>query len=338
MTSESSHFFMNETIAIVGGAGYIGSNLSHRLFEMGYPHIVIDDLSSGKRERIHANIPFYETSIHNISEVSEILRHESISVVVHLAGLKLVSASDLNPESYEEVNVLGTGALLQAMKNSDVSKIIFSSTAAVYGNSEESVSETSMLEPISQYGKTKLAAENLIKNAAEENSFVYIIFRYFNVAGGKFILNSDDSVMNILSECINNSNTFTIFGVNHPTPDGTCMRDFIHVDDLISAKITAIESLLDGRSNTNETFNLGSGKGSTILELIKIFEEVSGLKIETKNGGSRENEIPYSCSDISKSSEVLGWKPQYSIVNIVSDYIQNSKLKFDNKFLLEGDE
>ena len=311
-------------IAIVGGAGYIGSQLSSVMVKRNINHIVIDDLSSGSREFLDSSVNFAKISVLNTKELTECLIDLKVTLVVHLAALKNVGASVSNGDDFYKVNTLGTSSLLKAVRSAGINNFIFSSTAAVYGVNLSGVElgENHLLEPLSPYGDSKKQAEELIVDASKEWGLKFIIFRYFNVAGKLLPIqypSEQMSLLPIIQRSVENKSPFTIFGNDYETRDGTCTRDFIHISDLISAKLKAIEYLQLGGSS--EVLNLGSGAMTTILDVVKMFELECGGRVQCSFGPRRQGDPEFSLADISKSKKILGWEPMISIKEIIRDYV-----------------
>jgi len=311
-------------IALVGRAGYIGSQLSSVMVKMNIDHIVIDDLSSGRREFLDNRVNFTKISVLNTKELTECFIDRKVTLVVHLAALKSVEASVSNGDDFYKVNTLGTSSLLKAVRSAGISDLIFSSTAAVYGVnlSGGELKENHLLEPISPYGDSKKQAEELIVDASKEWGLKFVVFRYFNVAGKLLPIHYPSeqmSLLPIIQRSVENRSLFTIFGNDYKTKDGTCTRDFIHISDLISAKLKAIEHLQMGGSS--EVLNLGSGTKTTILDVVKIFEMECGGSVQYSYGPRRQGDPEFSLADISKSKKILRWEPMLSINEIIRDYV-----------------
>jgi UDP-glucose 4-epimerase len=322
----TEHNIKKTRIAITGGAGYIGSQFSSYLKKEGNDHIIIDDLSTGNKENIPIGVNFFEGSIQDTEFLKHTFLSESVWCVIHFAAVKNVEESFSHPEKYFSTNVDGTSSLLRAMKEANVKRLLFSSTAAVYGLQEVNVpaNERSSTFPLSNYGISKLKAEELIAAAGKIFDLQYFIFRYFNVAGsisGVINMSDEESVFPIIKASIEEGRTFKIFGNNYDTRDGTCIRDFIHVSDLISAKINALKLFDIGQNNFKEIVNLGSGHGVTVLELVNEFSKIPGITLPFTFEHRRSGDIEYSCADISKSRILLDWKPTIGISQIVKDYL-----------------
>jgi UDP-glucose 4-epimerase len=322
----SELFRKRSRIAITGGAGYIGSQFSAFLKKNGRDHIIIDDLSTGDRENIPGGVKLFVGSIHDTEYLKEIFLAESVGCVMHFAAVKNVEESFSNPDKYFSINVDGTSSLLRAMKESNVKRLLFSSTAAVYGLQEVNVpaNECSATFPLSNYGISKLRAEQLVTDAHKDFGLEYFIFRYFNVAGiiSDVRINSEeDSVLPIIKTCIEDGKIFEIFGDDYDTRDGTCVRDFIHIKDLISGKMNALRLFDLEHEHFNEILNLGSGQGVTVLELVKEFNKIPGISLPFTFVNRRSGDIEYSCADISRSRTLLDWEPTIGISQIVKNYL-----------------
>ena len=305
-----------ETILITGGAGYIGTELAHRISKT-YNVVIIDDLSTGTEKYLPPNIFFYQEDIRNTKSISTILKKHSCSTVIHLAGLKSVTQSLKNPDEYRDVNVNGTQSILSAMSQAGSKRIIFSSTAAVYKPKENGVYiETDTVEPISIYGKTKHEAEKLIINSGVN----YLIFRFFNIAGTGSTLykeGSPENVFPILAQSLYKKTTFPIYGSDHPTPDGTCIRDYIHLQDLINAHVLTLK-----KNKLTGIINLGTERGTSVKTLIQTFEDVSKKTLSTSLENKRDGELAVSLASNKRAQELLGWKPKKTLIQMVTDTIK----------------
>ena len=300
------------TWLIVGGAGYIGSHVVLRLVESGYSVIVFDDLSTGKLERIPFGVKFIEGSILDSKLLKSIFLEHKVSGVIHLAGKKSVIESFWKSEDYIRTNVQGTLNLLHACEDANVKYFIFSSTAAVYEDpkSGKALDEQSPTFPSSPYGQSKLLAENAIRGASPDK-ISKVIFRFFNVTG---FHNSDFAEINapnlipVIQRAVANGDPVEIYGRDHKTRDGTCVRDYIHVLDVAEAHLAAIK-LLSGLFGSNlEVINLGSGKGYSVLEVINNLENFCKTKIETIFSDSRPGEPDSIVCDPGYAKSLLGWE------------------------------
>jgi UDP-glucose 4-epimerase len=309
-------------LAITGGAGYIGSHLSRELLIQGRPHIVIDDLSSGDRSLLDSSVPFFGVSILDTRRVAKILKDCKIRTVVHLAALKSVAESVANPSRYFEVNETGTKTIVEAMKMAGTHNMVFSSTAAVYGEigNDEAFIESHSMKPSNPYGQSKSNAELLLRSACDESELNTVVLRFFNVGGAistHLRERKGDNVLSVLWRCVEEGTPFLIFGNDYETRDGTCIRDYVHVQELVRAKLRAISLLEKKELRGLEVVNLGSGIGFSVLELVREFEAVTGNRINVVYGGRREGDPAVSVADISKSKDFLGWSPVMTLADIV---------------------
>jgi UDP-glucose 4-epimerase len=317
---------MKQRVLITGGAGFIGSVLTAYLIDNGYEVVVVDDLSTGHSDSIDTRATFIQASIHNKSAIVEALK--GVETVIHCAAKSLVEESVANPELYDQVNTAGTAVLLEAMAEAKVFNIIFSSTAAVYGDSKvQPIAESSVINPVNPYGQSKVKAENLISNFCTRG-FSAITFRYFNVAGSyqsksgrRFVedhKNETHLIPKIMKNYLKNPDQFKveIYGDSWPTADGSCVRDFLHVEDLAHAHLLALKALDKG---VNKVFNLGSGAGYSVLEVITEIEKVIGGRLERIIANPRAGDPAVLLAAVDKAKDELGWVPGASLSQIVLD-------------------
>ena len=317
---------MKQRVLITGGAGFIGSAITAYLIDNGCEVVIIDDLSTGHSDAIDTRATFIQASIHNKSAIVEALK--GVETVIHCAAKSLVEESVANPELYDQVNTAGTAALLQAMAEAKVFNIIFSSTAAVYGDSKiQPIVEDSLINPVNPYGQSKVKAENLILDFCA-NGFSAITFRYFNVAGSyqsksgrRFVedhKNETHLIPKIMKSYLKNpdQNKVEIYGDNWPTADGSCVRDYLHVEDLAHAHLLALTDLEKG---ANKVFNLGSGVGYSVLEVITEIEKVIGGKLERIITKPRPGDPAVLLAAVGKVKDELGWVPGANLRQIVLD-------------------
>ena len=317
---------MKQRVLITGGAGFIGSVLTAYLIDNGCEVVVLDDLSTGHSDAIDTRATFIQASIHDKSAIVEALN--DVETVIHCAAKSLVEESVANPELYDQVNTAGTAVLLEAMAEAKVFNIIFSSTAAVYGDSKvQPIAESSVINPVNPYGRSKVKAENLISNFCREG-FSAITFRYFNVAGSyqsksgrRFVedhKNETHLIPKIMRNYLKNTdqNKVEIYGDSWPTADGSCVRDYLHVDDLAHAHLLALNDLEKG---TNKVFNLGSGVGYSVLEVIAEIEKVIGSRLERIITKPRPGDPAVLLAAVDKAKEELGWVPGANLSQIALD-------------------
>jgi UDP-glucose 4-epimerase len=309
---------MKKQILITGGAGYIGSHAVAELLDSNYEVIVIDSLENGKIEFVDNRATFYKGNIADRDLLKKIFKENNIHVVMHFAGYIKVDESIKVPEKYYTNNSFATLVLLEEMKEADIKNIIFSSTAAVYGEIEnnDKVNEFTKTNPINPYGKSKLLAENIIIDFAKAYDFNYIIFRYFNVIGahkkyrlGQDIYKTCSLVSNIFKVLKGNNEFFELYGNDYSTKDGTCIRDYIHVVDLVKAHILSINLL---EKNESEIFNLGNEKGFSVLEILQAIEKIKNIKIPYKVSERRKGDPSSVIACSKKANEMLLWKPEYT--------------------------
>jgi len=323
---------MKQRVLITGGAGFIGSAITAYLIDNGCEVVVVDDLSTGHSDAIDTRATLIQASIHNKSAIVEALK--GVETVVHCAAKALVEESVANPELYDQVNSNGTAALLEAMAEAKVFNIIFSSTAAVYGDSKiQPIVEDSLINPVNPYGQSKAKAENLISNFCV-NGFSAITFRYFNVAGSyqsksgrRFVedhKNETHLIPKIMKSYLKNpgQNKVEIYGDNWPTTDGSCVRDYLHVEDLAHAHLLALKALDKG---VNKVFNLGSGVGYSVLEVIAEIEKVIGIRLERIITKPRPGDPAVLLAAVGKAKDLLGWVPGANLSQIVLDSWQGVK-------------
>ena len=308
-------------VLVTGGAGYIGSVATAILLERGFEVTVLDDCSTGHRDAVIDGANFIEGSV--LSEESLALALDDCGAVFHFAAKSLVGESVEKPDLYFGVNVNGTKNLLKQMSLAKISKLVFSSTAATYGEPEVTpITESAKTEPTSPYGSTKLAVDNLITEEAK-SGLAAISLRYFNVAGAyksKFGWLAERHnpethlIPNLLRSTVDNP--IKIFGNDWPTKDGTCIRDYIHVADLIDAHILALESLSPSQ---HKIINLGSGSGYSVAEVIGAATKVLGRAIPVEIASRRSGDPAVLVADISLAEQALKWKPKHDIEKMVSD-------------------
>jgi len=317
---------MKQRVLITGGAGFIGSVLTAYLLDNEFEIVVVDDLSTGHSDSIDTRATFIQASIHNKSAIVEALK--GVETVIHCAAKSLVEESVANPELYDQVNAAGTAVLLEAIAEAKVFNIIFSSTAAVYGDSKiQPITESSVINPVNPYGQSKVKAENLISNFCKEG-FSAITFRYFNVAGSyqsqsgrRFVedhKNETHLIPKIMKNYLKDPNQFKveIYGDNWPTADGSCVRDYLHVEDLAHAHLLALKALVKG---ANIVFNLGSGVGYSVFEVIAEIEKVIGSELGRIIVKPRPGDPAVLLAAIDKAKDELGWVPGANLSQIVLD-------------------
>lgn len=307
-------------VLVVGGAGYIGSHCVRQLVAAGHKPVVLDNLIFGHREAVAADIPFYPANLGNESEVGKILRKEKIDLVMHFAAYTYVGESVTDPLKYYFNNVASTLHLLRAMMAAKVNKFVFSSTCATYGVPDKMpLVETMPQAPINPYGQTKLDVENALKAFAHAYGLSFAIFRYFNAAGAA----EDGSIGEqhnpethliplVIDAAVGRRENVQVFGTDYPTPDGTCLRDYVHVDDLSRAHIAVFDKL--DKPGTGLFYNLGTGTPTSVLEVIHAVEKVTGKKVPYVTGPRRAGDPPALYADSTKAKTELNWEPKYTTI------------------------
>ncbi|MCL2305192.1 MAG: UDP-glucose 4-epimerase GalE [Planctomycetaceae bacterium] len=304
-------------VLVTGGAGYIGSHAVKQLREAGYSPVVLDNLSNGHRRAVPESVPFYQTDLAETDKIVEILRKHEIGVVMHFAALIAVGESVAKPLLYYRNNTAGAISLLDAMDTANVKKFIFSSTAAAYGEPEETpIFETTRQLPINPYGRSKWFVEQILKDKlAADPAFGFTIFRYFNVAGaaadGSLGENHEPEthlIPLVLFAALGKRDAITVFGTDYPTPDGTCIRDYVHVEDLVNAHVLAVEAIKPG---DGRCYNLGIGRGYSVREILDAAKKVTGRDIPTIYGPRRDGDPAKLYANSDKVQKELGWKPKF---------------------------
>ena len=312
-------------ILVTGGAGYVGSHTVAALVERGANTIVIDNLEKGHKAAIWPGAKFYEGDLRDVSLISKIFAQNPITAVVHFAAYSLVAESVENPAKYYDNNVAGTLQLLKIMNSHNVKSIVFSSTASTYGEPESiPVTETAPERPVNPYGESKLAVERMLKWFDGAYGIKHVILRYFNVAGAheSAKIGEDHNpethlIPMILQTALGKRESFDLYGDDYPTPDGTCIRDYIHAMDLADAHILALEKLES--EPTSAIYNLGSGSGFSNREILETAKKITGIDIPVRFVARRAGDPPVLVASSDKIKQQLGWNPTRThIDNIIS--------------------
>jgi UDP-glucose 4-epimerase len=322
------------TWLITGGAGYIGAHVAEVLIRQNYKLVIVDSLFNSNLERVHylesiANpeqLEFHVLDIRDLVSMAEIFSEQKIEGVIHLAGLKSIEESVNNPELYNEVNNIGTLELFTLAGAFQVEKFMFSSTAAVYSNIKDGkgLKETALLSPQSPYGVSKLNAEKSIQLLSKKLEIETLIFRYFNVIGASCAEMKDLSTDNLVPRTIariNDGYPPEIFGNKYPSEDGTAVRDYIDVRDIASAHLRAIE--LAG--NWPAVLNLGTGKGQSVLQVVKTIVELMGKEFEVEIKAPRLGDIPIAYADASLALEALDFSPHFNLIDSLKSITPGTK-------------
>ena len=304
-------------ILVLGGAGYIGSHTVYELVDYGELVVIVDNLETGHVEAVHPKAKFYQGDIRNRAFIDRVFEENKIDAVIHFAANSLVGESMTNPLKYYDNNLCGTKVLLDSMVAHRIDKIVFSSTAATYGEPENiPILETDKTCPTNCYGETKLSMEKMFKWTGRAHGLRYVSLRYFNACGahesgkiGEAHAPETHLIPLILQVPNGRREAITIYGDDYPTPDGTCIRDYIHVTDLAMAHIQAVQYLRAG--NPSNIFNLGNGVGFSVKEVIEAARAVTGHPIPAVIEGRRAGDPARLIASSEKAREVLGWNPQH---------------------------
>jgi len=311
-------------ILVVGGAGYIGSHMVAELVESGTETVVLDNLVKGHSKAVWPGAKFYEGSMQDATVLDKIFTENDVTAVAHFAAYIVVPESVKDPAMYYDNNVAATLALLQGMLRHGVKNIVFSSTAAVYGMPETiPVTETSPTSPINPYGETKLAVEQMLKWFSQAYGMEYVIFRYFNVAGAheSGLIGEDHSpethlIPIVLQAAQGKRANLDIYGDDYPTADGTCIRDYIHVMDLVDAHVLGLKRIETGGESA--TYNLGSGNGFSNKEIVEAAKQITGVDFPVNIRERRPGDPPVLVASSDKAKRELGWNPtRTNIDNII---------------------
>ena len=309
---------------LTGGAGYIGSHIVCNSHFREHNLSVVDDLSSGYSERIPPNTRIHTFSLQNLEALRKVFEVSNVCGVIHLAAKKRVGESVERPDYYWQENVVGLQNLLDVMLEHGVRNLVFSSSASVYGQPKVAsgalITEETKCEPINPYGETKLEGERLARKFAEEHGFKVAALRYFNVAGAgrndlgdRFTYN----LIPIVFDAIDRGEQPIVFGDDYDTPDGSCIRDYVHVQDLADAHMAALE-LVENSEPGFQAINIGTGIGASVFEVIDMVSEVTGKSIEPRIVDRRQGDPASLVADVSKAKAVLGWESKYDLRDIVT--------------------
>lgn len=304
-------------ILVAGGAGYIGSIVVEQLVAQGHEALVLDNLSKGHRAAVHAGARFVEGDVRNLEALRAVLSAEPVEAVMHFCASSLVGESVEKPLDYYENNIVGGLNLVRAMTECGVGQLIFSSTAATYGEPEEiPLLESSPVHPTSPYGETKLAFERLLHWAAGAHGLRYVTLRYFNACGASETYGEDHQpethlIPIVLQVPLGKRQDVAVFGQDYSTRDGSCVRDYIHVLDLAQAHILALEALAGNSALKEKVYNLGNGEGYTVLEVIKAAEAVVGQSIPYRSAERRAGDPAVLIASAEAIRRDLGWQPEH---------------------------
>jgi UDP-glucose 4-epimerase len=312
-------------VLVVGGAGYIGSHCVRQLVAAGHRPVILDNLVFGHRAAVPGDVAFYDADLGNEDAVASILRKEQIDLVMHFAAFAYVGESVADPLKYYFNNCVATYHLLRTMLRVGVKKFVFSSTCATFGVPDRlPITEDTAQHPINPYGQTKLDLEHALRALANAHGLSFATFRYFNAAGAAedgSIGEDHDPETHLIPLAFyaaqGRIKELTVFGTDYPTPDGTCLRDYVHVDDLSRAHIAVFEKL--EKPGAAHFYNLGTGKPSSVREIINAVERVSGTKVPVKEGPRRAGDPPSLYADSTKAQRELGWKIKFPTIDGIVD-------------------
>jgi UDP-glucose 4-epimerase len=317
-------------VLVTGGAGYIGSITAHLLRRRGYNVIIVDDLSRGHQHNV-ADLPFHKQNLADTSALTALLAREAIDAVIHFAAYIAVGESTQKPELYFSNNVGGTLSLLTAMGETGVKRLVFSSTAAVYGTpAVVPIPEDSPFAPVSPYGESKVMVEKILSWVDQYRGLRSIALRYFNACGSDPESglgeehDPETHLIPLLLRAVVTGSPINIYGDDYETQDGTCVRDYIHVTDLAEAHVVALEKLLAG--GPSNAFNVGTGAGHSVMEVLRAVEEVTGRTVPYEIAPRRAGDAPVLVANSDRLKRSLGWKPRFpDLTDIVTTAWQFEK-------------
>jgi len=307
-------------VLVAGGAGYIGSVVTAALVQAGHEAVVLDDLSTGHRDAVPDGVSFVESSLSDVSKV--LTRDAGFDAVIHLAAKSLVGESEQRPELYWRENVGGAMDLLDAMRAADVRRIVFSSSSATYGNPEVvPIEEDARTEPTSVYGATKLAIDHMLTGEARVHGLAAVSLRYFNAAGAAYGLGerhaTETHLIPIALQVVTGAREkLSVYGTDYPTPDGTCIRDYIHVADLAAAHLLTLEVVQPGE---HRIYNLGSGSGYSVRDVVAAVREVTGHPVPVEDGSRRPGDPAKLVASSARIAQDVGWAARHGLTDMVSD-------------------
>ncbi len=325
-------------ILVTGGAGYIGSHMVLALLDAGHSPLILDDFSTGFERLVPAGVPVIRGNISDWNVTDRLFASHDIDAVAHFAASIVVPESVNDPLKYYLNNTVSTARLIVACINAGVGRFIFSSTAAVYGNQDESlISEDATCNPANPYGTSKLMSEQILRDASQAHDLSYVALRYFNVAGadpagraGQLSKTATHLIKVAVEVATGQRASMQVFGTDYPTNDGTCVRDYIHITDLISAHIAALEHLLGGGASL--TLNCGYGKGSSVSQVLESVSRLSGANLNIEMAARRVGDAAELVADATRLRSQLGWVPKHNDL----DEIVHSALAWERSQFSRG--
>ena len=312
-----------KSVLVTGGAGYIGSHAVLAFLEAGYRVAVVDDLSTGRRDSVPDDVPFIEGDVGDTESVGRVIREHGVGAVVHFAGSIVIPESVADPLKYYRNNTAASRNLIEACVANHVKYFIFSSTAAVYGHPEKvPVSEDAPTTPINPYGTSKLMTEWILRDTAQAHDFRYVALRYFNVAGadpagrtGQSTPNATHLIKIASQAALGLRQGIEVFGEDYDTPDGTCIRDYIHVSDLAAAHVDALGHLT--AANENLVLNCGYGHGYSVREVLAAVEKEAGIRLDIRGAPRRPGDAATLVADASRLRNDFAWQPRYDDLEVI---------------------
>jgi UDP-glucose 4-epimerase len=330
------------TILVTGGAGYIGGHMVLGLLDRGITPVVIDDMSNGVPWALRPGVPFYHGDVGNYELLSHIIRAHEVDTIIHFAARLITPEYYDKPLEFYNQNTVKSRTLLQAATDHDITKFIFSATAAVYGNPKVNpVPETAEVAPISAYGMSKYVTECMLADVSTVSDLRYVALRYFNVAGadpaGRYGQSTTKTTLLVqiaVQHALGVRGEMEVFGTDYPTVDGTCVRDYIHVTDLIDAHLSALDYL--GNGGENLLCNVGYGRGFSVKQVIDMAKQVSGADFPVRYGPRRRGDAIEVVAEANRVRERLNWKPRYDDLRTIVEHALAWERKLKNNYLFDN--
>jgi UDP-arabinose 4-epimerase len=314
---------ISRTVAVLGGAGYVGSHAAKALAEAGHVPLVIDNLSAGRRSAVRYG-PFGQADIRDTARLANLLRQHGASAVLHFAASIEVGIGEREPLAFHDNNVAGTISVLKAMQQAGVEVLVFSSTCAVYGPAPQPLTEQTPRAPASVYGRTKAMVEQVIEDVCRTGALRAVLLRYFNASGadasGEIGETHDPEthlIPNALKAAVGLGPELKVFGTDYDTPDGTCLRDYVHVSDLADAHVAALALAMEAGPGLVEAVNLGTGQPCSVREVMAAAARVTGRPVPHALAPRRAGDVPVLTADIAKARRLLGFQPRFTQIDAI---------------------